>query len=287
MKTERVPWHLLVALALGLGLGLLISWVIAPTAYTDTPPSQLRSDFKDGYRSIIAAAYASTGDLERAKERLSTLNDADTIIALESQAQRTLAEEDAPESFDALAALAADLAHEISATQVTATSTKFLTQTPRVSLPTGTVATPTEDNSTPEPASATLTPIPFNTRTPRATREASPTPRAPFILQTQDAICSTNISEGLLMVFVSTSSQKALPGVEIIVSWNGNEEHFFTGVKPELGNGYADFAMVPNQNYSLRLATGSTAVSGLSIPSCENEDGNQYWGSLRLKFEQP
>jgi len=76
-------------------------------------------------------------------------------------------------------------------------------------------------------------------------------------------------------------------GTEIIISWNGNEEHFFTGIKPELGNGYADFAMDPNQSYSLRLATGSTAVSGLSAPSCEDEDGNQYWGSLRLKFEQP
>jgi len=223
MKTERVPWHLLAALILGLGLGLLISWGIAPAAYTDTPPSQLRTDFKDGYRSIIAAAYASTGDLERAKERLATLNDTDTITALESQAQRTLAEENPPESFDALAALAADLTHEIAATQVTATSTKFLTQTPRGSTPTGTViATPTEDNSTPEPAPATLTPIPFNTRTPSATKEASATPNAPFVLQTQDEICSINISEGLLMVFVSTSSQRALPGVEIIISWNGN-----------------------------------------------------------------
>lgn len=287
MKRIRAPWHLLLGLILGLGLGLVISWVLAPVEYTDAPPSLLRTDFKDGYRALIASAYASTGDLDRAKERLATLNDANSITALESQAQRALAEGNSPKSLDALAALAADLADQVSATQITATSTRFLTQTPRLPTQTGTPPTPTEDKSTPEPAIATLTPIPIYTRTPRATREASPTPGAPYVLQTKDEICSVNISEGLLMVYVSDASQKALPGVEIIVEWDGNEEHFFTGLKPELGNGYADFAMETNKSYSLHLALGSSAVTNLSAPPCQNKDGNHYWGSLRLKFEQP
>ncbi|MBT7782789.1 MAG: hypothetical protein HN741_07725, partial [Anaerolineae bacterium] len=125
------------------------------------------------------------------------------------------------------------------------------------------------------------------TRTPASIAEASPTPSAPYILQTQDEICSINISEALLMVFVSDISQKELPGVEIIISWEGNEEHFYTGLKPELNKGYADFLMEPNQHYSLRLATGSTAASNLSAPLCQDDEGNNYWGSLRLKFERP
>ena len=287
MKKIRVPWHLLIGLTLGLGLGLVISWIISPLETTDAPPSLLRSDFKDSYRALIAAAYASTDDLDRAKSRLAPLNDADTVSAIESQAQRALAEGDSPESLNALAALAADLGKEIAATQITATSTRFLTQTPRASTPTGTISTPTEDNSTPEPAMATLTPIPINTRTPRATTEASLTPGAPYVLQTQDEICSVNISEGLLMIYVTDASQKEVAGVEIIVAWDGKEEHFFTGLKPELGNGYADFAMEINQSYSLRLAAGSTAASNLSAPSCQDEEGNHYWGSLRLRFGQP
>ena len=287
MKSIRIPWHLLAGLLLGFGLGLVISWVLLPKENTDISPSLLRSDFKDNYRALIAAAYDSTNDLDRAKSRLAPLNDADIVSAIESQAQRALAEGDSPESLDALAALAADLGAEISATQVTATSTKFLTQTPRVFTPTGTVATSTKVATTAEPATATLTPIPFNTRTPRPTTEASLTPSAPYILQTQDEICSTNISEGLLMIYVTDASQKEIAGIEIIVGWDENEEHFFTGLKPELGNGYADFAMDTNQSYSLRLATGSTAASNLSAPPCQDDEGNHYWGSLRLRFEQP
>jgi len=285
MKKILNSWHLLGGLILGVGLGLVISWVLLPQATTKAVPSMLQNDFKDSYRSLIAVAYASTGDLPRAKSRLSALGDVDMVGAIESQAQRALAEGDSPESLEALAILAVNLRKETALTQITATATEFLTQPSHIST-IGTSSTPTIAFIDDE-AVATVTPIPFFTRTPIATTEASPTARAPYILKTQDEICSTNISEALLMVFVSDASQKELSGVEIIISWDGNEEHFFTGLKPELNRGYADFMMEPNQNYSLRLAAGSTAASNLSAPACQDEDGHHYWGSLRLKFEQP
>ncbi len=286
MKKILGFWHLLGGLILGIGLGLVISWILLPQATTDIAPSMLQSDFKDKYRALIAVAYLSTGDLPRAKSRLAPLNDVDTVSAIESQAQRTLAEGDSSESLEALAVLAVELRKEIALTQIIATSTEFITQPPRTSTPMGTPPTPTAVYID-DLAVATLTPIPFFTRTPASTTVASPTARAPYILKTQDEICSTNISEALLMVFVSDESQKELSGVEIIITWDGNEEHFFTGLKPDLNRGYADFAMDPNQNYSLRLATGSTAASNLSAPACQDDEGNHYWGSLRLKFEQP
>lgn len=287
MKMDKIPWHLLAGLVLGLGLGLLISWVIAPVEYTDAPPSILRSDFKDEYRSLIASAYASTGDLVRAEKRLAALGDTDSIGALESQAQRAVAS-GKPSSFrNAIAELAADIAQKYELNQVTATSTRFLTQTPLPPTRTGTPPTPTKVKTTSEPATVTLTPVPIYTRTPRSTATASPTQGAPYILQSQDEVCSTNISEGLLMVYISDSAQKAVPGVEIIVEHNGDEEHFFTGLKPELGHGYADYAMDTNQSYTLRLAAGSTAVMDLSAPPCQDNNGDHYWGSLRLRFQQP
>ena len=286
MKKILDSWHLLAGIILGLGLGLLISWVIAPVELTDAPPSLLRTDFKDGYRALIASAYASTGDLERAEERLVILNDPDIITALESQAERSLTNGKSPESLEALIVLAAALKGESSTVQVTNTPIPFHTETPSLPTQTGTPPTPTT-TSTPEAATATLTPIPINTRTPRATTVASLTPGAPYILATQDEICSTNISEGLLMVYVSDSSKKAVAGAEIIIEWDGKEEHFFTGLKPELGNGYADFAMDENKSYSLRLEAGSVAISGLGAPPCQDDDGNHYWGSMRLRFEQP
>jgi hypothetical protein len=291
MKQVQSYWHLLLGITLGLGLGLVISWKIAPqNNNSENAPSRLREDYKDTYRALIAASYAANGDLPRAKNRLAALNDPNDVETLKMQAQRTLAEGNDPKEIEALAALAADLSQEISATQVTATSTRFITQTPRIVTPTGsssseTVSTPpTSVRETPLP---TLTPIPFFTRTQPAIATPSQTPRAPYVLQTQDEICSTNLSEGLLMVYVSDAHGKALPGVEIIVSWEGNEEHFFTGLKPELGEGYADFTMQPNKTYALHLAAGSTAASNLYAPSCEDKDGNHYWGSLRLKYQQP
>lgn len=286
MKKSLAFWHLPLGLILGFGLGLVISWIIAPQDTVDAPPALLRADFKDEYRVLIASAYEATDDLPRAKTRLFTLGDEDSIVALESQAQRALASGDSYESQGVLAALAANLSQEVAATAITATSTRFITQTPRHPTQTGTPPTPTV-TSTAEAAMPTLTPIPFSTRTPAATTEASPTASVPYILQTQDEICSTNISEALLMVYVSDKSQNAAVGVEIIVEWEGNEEHFFTGLKPELGGGYADFIMDAHKIYSLRLATGSVAVSGLSAPPCQDKDGNHYWGSLRLRFQQP
>lgn len=288
MKTERIPWHLLAGLILGLGLGLLISWIIAPVKYTDTPPSLLRSDFKDAYRALIASAYTTTGDIERAEERLATLGDADPLEALAMQAQRTVAEGDTYQT-DALAVLATDLGQEISFREVTPTSTRFLTQTPGPT-PTKTPSPINGDdtNTTPEPPDPTLTPVPISTRTPASTSTTIPTVGAPYILIAQDEICSTNISEGLLMIYVTDSAQRPLPGVEIIVEWQQQEEeHFFTGLKPELGHGYADFAMEPAQVYALHLATGSTAVGDLSSPPCQDKEGNHYWGSLRLRFQRP
>ncbi|OQX61969.1 MAG: hypothetical protein B5M51_06760 [Anaerolinea sp. 4484_236] len=288
MKFDRVPWHLLIGLVLGLGLGLLISWIIAPVEYVDTPPALLRSDFKDQYRAMIASAYLSTGDLARAQMRLALLEDPDPVEALTVQAQRALAEGDSTISLPALAKLTADLQGERGSDLITPTSTRFLTQTPVPRTRTGTPSIlSTQTTSTPAPATSTLTPVPVNSRTPKPTITTAPTLGAPYILESRDEICSTNISEGLLMVYVSNAAKKTVPGVEIIVAWSDGEEHFFTGFKPELGHGYADFSMDPNTVYSLRLPDGGISISNLSAPPCQDSSGGHYWGSLRLRFQQP
>lgn len=290
MNMERIPRHLLIGLALGLGLGLVISWGIAPAAYTDTAPAILRSDFKDSYRALIASAYTASNDLERAQTRLATLEDENPIEALTVQAQRELAGGDLQQS-EALASLAAALQTDGEPIAATPTNTESVNQPLRATSTVTLIVSnndPTQEpESTPDIPISTPTDVPLTTRTPAPTSTPIPTIGAPYVLVTQDEVCSENISEGLLMVFVSDARQNPISGVEVIVEWGGNEEHFFTGLKPELGRGYADFSMQPNQSYSLRLATGSTAVANLSAPACQDQDGNHYWGSLRLRFQQP
>lgn len=292
MSSKRIPWHLLAGFILSLGLGLLISWVIVPKANTANTPAILRSDFKDAYRATIAYAYSATGDLERAETRLASLGDENVVQALTIQAQRELANGEMTLSEN-LASLAAALQERAAASEPSATVKP--SRTPNVtSTVTLIISADETEEATPEPAQedpdvpiSTPTEVPYNTPTPAPTSTAIPTVGVPYILMTQDEVCSENLSEGLLMVFVTDALQKPISGAEVIVEWGSHEEHFFTGLKPELGTGYADFVMQPNQSYALRLATGSTAVANLSAPSCQDEAGNHYWGSLRLRFQKP
>jgi hypothetical protein len=81
-----------------------------------------------------------------------------------------------------------------------------------------------------------------------------------------------------------------LPGVEVIVRWDGGEDHFFTGFKPEQGDGYGDFTMTPGVSYSVMLVDGSPEISGLRIEPCDNgRDGGWRlsFQNLRIVLETP
>ncbi|MFM8322505.1 MAG: hypothetical protein ACKOC5_16450 [Chloroflexota bacterium] len=105
-REERGNLYLLTGLVLGVVLGLLYAWNIQPVEYTDTQPESLRSEFKDQYRALIAAAYLGNADLVRAQARLELLQDPDLFRALSEQAQRTLAEQGSAAEARALGMLA-------------------------------------------------------------------------------------------------------------------------------------------------------------------------------------
>jgi hypothetical protein len=304
MNDERGPWYLLTGLVLGAVIGLLYAWVIQPVQYTNTTPASLRTDFKDQYRALIAAAYLANGDLVRAKARLALLKDADVYRSLAEQAQRTLADGSSPEEARALGLLAVALGQppptvveSVTTTLSTLPLTQTLALTPNSTalVFTGTLTTPsitatlslttTAQSRPTRTPGATLTPSP--TGTPLPTRTPTPTPGAPFVLKSQDSVCDPSLAEGLIQVETSDAAGNPVPGVEIVVTWDGGENHFFTGFKPELGLGYADFTMTPGITYTLRLAEGGQPISGLSAGECETADGKRYWGALRLQFEQP
>lgn len=63
----------LLAIAVGIGLGLLYGWVINPVEYTDTAPNTLRIDYKTDYVLMVAEAYQTENDLPLALRRLALL----------------------------------------------------------------------------------------------------------------------------------------------------------------------------------------------------------------------
>ena len=288
---KRFPWDLLLVLLAGLGIGLVYAWAISPLRVFDSEPVALRDDFKDQFRSAIAASYAANGNLPRARARLSLLKDADPMEALNAQAQRTIASGQFAQA-DQLAALAFALEN---GTILPATSTPItgninpIDSEPTVTLFPSPEEIPFEFTGTPEPIetqSGEPQPVP-GTATPRPTRTPLPTQGAPFALIGQDTICDPNLPDGLLQVIVFNSNRRQLAGIKIIITWDTGEEQFFTGLKPELGNGYADYSMTSDTAYTIQLELGSDIATGLIAPTCQSSNGETFTGGFKLTFQQP
>jgi hypothetical protein len=293
---RRFPWDILLTLLAGLGLGLAYAWVISPLRVVASDPIALRADFKDQFRSAIAAAFVATSNLPRTEARLSLLGDSDVVEALNSQAQRMIASGEFAQA-DQLATLAIALENDnVLAVLPTHTSDDAGTIEPESST---IFPQPSEDL----PFQLTETPEVFDTPvaetqgvetqavvlnpTPRPTRTPVPTLGAPFVLIAQDPVCDTTFPEGLLQVVVFNSTRRQVTGAKIIITWENGEDQFFTGLKPEIGNGYADFVMSPNITYTLRLAAGSDIASELIAPTCQNPSGEAFLGGIKLTFQQP
>jgi len=291
---RRIPWSVLFALLLGVGMGLGYTWVLYPHPNTDAQPSALRADFKDQYRSLIAASYAGTGNLPRAQARLSLVGDVNAIDALNAQAQRMRASPQSFERADRVAALAAALGVETSGGALATPTLAFAVDAGNTFTPTS----PAELTDLPilvseSPEFIETQTIVFETQpallesTPRATPTPTPAPGKPFTLTGQENLCDSNLPDGLLQVLVLNRSRRQLAGVEIVITWDGGTEQFFTGLKPELGNGYADYLMMPETTYTVQLVRGSDVALGITAPTCQSPDGATFLGSIKLTFQQP
>jgi len=116
-----------------------------------------------------------------------------------------------------------------------------ITQTPTVEAPTATqmpTATPTRR----------ATPTPRLTYTPTVT--TTPEPR--FVLTAQERRCEGDAGVGgLLRITVFDAEDEPMPNVELLIRWDEGEDRFFTGLKPEQGMGYADYALAAGESYQV------------------------------------
>jgi hypothetical protein len=72
-----------------------------------------------------------------------------------------------------------------------------------------------------------------------------------------------------------------------VVTWEGGFDHFYTGLKPDLGRGYGDFTMTAGIEYTLHLAESpSITIEGLTVEPC-GAGLNSYPGSWLLVFRHP
>jgi hypothetical protein len=244
---------LVMAVALGLGGGLVYTWVLDPVEYYDSAPDALDFEGKMAYLAAIGDVYAQDGDLARAGTGLAKLDVAADGALLAGFIEQYLDAGGQPEEVRNLARLAEDLGAR------------------------GGVLLLFDEVSTPVP-------------TPSATRSAevedlppTATPAPAVRLVDRTAVCADPGRKGEIAVWVRDAEGNELPGVEVVVSWALGQDRFFTGLRPEEGIGYADFEMQPGTEYDVSLADfEGEAVEGLSS---ELEAGVCPEGSLAVSWQ--
>jgi hypothetical protein len=72
MSSKKIL-SILLALGVGIGLGLIYGWVIEPVEFTDVTPDLLREDYRVDFVLMTAEAYQNDFDPETAAKRLALL----------------------------------------------------------------------------------------------------------------------------------------------------------------------------------------------------------------------
>lgn len=264
---SRSDWaSLLFGAMIGIALGLYYAWAVSPVEYTDTSPASLRGDFRADYLALIASAFEGTGDLERARARLALFSDPNPSDTLAALAQQRLAQGRPGPEVSALAQLASALTGTLPGTPGKA-------QTPPATALATSTTSPTR--------------FPTSTRRPSVTRIPTATPGSPFKLESEERVCDARLAEPLIQVRVLDASGNEVPGVEILVVWDTGQDQFYTGLKPELGEGYGDFSMTPGTTYTVQLAQADIPVTGIQSEVCTDAQGESFAGSWLLVFVQP
>lgn len=73
MVSRTAVVNVLVGLAVGIGLGLIYTWVLVPAPYANLSPDTLRQDFESDYILGVAQAYSVDNNLPAARDRLAAL----------------------------------------------------------------------------------------------------------------------------------------------------------------------------------------------------------------------
>jgi hypothetical protein len=277
---ERVPpsgnWYLLMGIVIGFLAGLVISWIVVPVKYIETTPASLRADFKDEFRSQIASVFFFNHNLPRAQARLLLLADLDPVQALTTQAQRLVSLGDPGGKAYQLSYLAEAISVSFhSATEKSNVSTTSINLSGISQLSTGTGSSLTSTVQPSQTFDATLSTLgaPSIIKIPQ------------FFLKSSQNLCDALQDSSLLQVEVLDSLGQPMPGVKIIITWAYGQDYFFTGIKTENGNGYADFLMTPGVTYNLQLVMGNVPVSNITAPICTDDSGVSTWGNVYLVFQ--
>lgn len=263
-RRQESDWWLggfLVAFCLGLGATLIYGWYLNPST-PHTTPAQLAPADKETYILLVGAAYRFDGDLAKARDRLAKLKDDEIDLTVRTLAEQYINQQADVRDIRSLVELADGLGQKHGLFQIYLPTPKppqltTFSNTASASSP----ATPSPTQVPTDPVISTPTRPPISS--PPSTQAPNPTttPRLPnasgeevlFGLAQSVPLCD-NSGDTVLRVYVQDRQGQGLAGKKIIVNWPTGKDIFFTGLKPEIDRGYADFVMDIDQVYQVTLA---------------------------------
>lgn len=276
---------IVIGLIVGLAGALYFAWEVSPVQEFDTELWQLREDDKAQYMVAIALAFAQDGDVNAAVARLLELRlPGDPIQAMADTACR-LATSGYVNSSSGLQAVRSmirfyTLQGRSGCADALLSGAGASTPVIEVELPTPTPSLTPPPTKTPEPLAGLASPTPVQIIVP-----TSP-PRSDFELVNVTTLCSTAL-RGVIQVYVyEANGSTGVPGQAIRARWSGGESIFFTGLKPEMGDAYADFQMEEGQNYIIDMPNRSDPIREplAPVPCNTTDTGARSITSYRVVF---
>jgi hypothetical protein len=273
---QSFPWGaLLVGLLIGIVGGVIYAWFLNPVTFVNIAPDRLSDEDKALYILIVAEAYSAEGDSARAAARLELLDLRDNGEAVAAQADAAFLRGEPPEIVRALTTLAEALGKQPLAAEVFSGTQAGPSTASTLSRP---AAEPTQSPT----AEQVLTPQPGPTLPPAPTLLIAPDTQ--FNLSVRSVECPDTGEDGQLEVLVTDEFGGGIPGIEIRVQWDTGQDTFFTGLKPEISPGFADFQIEPDQRYSITLIGLSEPVVGIEAARCATQSGQSIPPQIRLVF---
>lgn len=164
----------------------------------------------------------------------------------------------------------------------------LLTPTVQVTLTSTALSEPTQTPQATSTRRPTRTPLPTQTPRPTLTPTITSTPEPRFVLTVQQRLCDGDGVGGLLRVSVLDAEGRPLPNVELIIRWEDGEDRFFTGLKPELGAGYADYDLEAEKSYQVGIVGPESDVAqGIVADACQDGTRASWELAFRLRTSAP
>ena len=277
--------HAAFALSLiaGLLLGISFTRIQGPLQRGKAEPWQLQAADRNHYMIAIALEHEHSGDAHRALDKL---------IALRP----------AQDPWGALAAGACELGsrgylRSQSGIQALRSAVRLYTSQGRAGcaeqlLPSEETEAPDAAEEKPPPQAAQASDDPRPTKPPlQQTYLATPTPRLAepgreerrFTVLSVRSFCDL-ARPALIEAHVVDYIGRGIPGQPIHVRWGNQEDIFFSGLKVERGDSYADFQMEEDIDYAIEMAGArDPSASSLSTGDCYT-DNRRGLKSYRVTF---